>query len=1055
MRKINLSLLKRVTNHGKQLLGVWALLFVSTAAMAQYSFKGKIVDELGQPVVGATVLVKGAGAGTSAGVDGTYSFSGSMAQGSYTLVASALGYKSVEKKVALGNQTSVTTDFTMAEDATNLDEIVVIGSTVSQSRRQLGNAITVIKSDQLQKTGTDNLMGALQGKAMGAQITQNSGDPGGAFSIRLRGIKSLSGSSDPLYVIDGVVMSNATDNVANRATSGVRSATQGSNRLADLNPSDIESINVLNGAAAAAQYGSRASNGVVIINTKRGKSGAPEVTFTTSYTSSELRKGVQITTLGKQFGTNNLRLHTLNNFVTATSPFPTTSIVRDGSTIFLASGLVDVQRYNYFDYIFRNASGTDNTISVSGGNEKTRYFVSASYMSNQGIIRGTDFTRYGIRANIDQQLNNWAKLSVGLSYNNSFENMKPNGNSFLSPINSVNITNNIWNPVARDAAGNLPGVEPSRINPVSVVEQFDFNQRVNRTINNVRLTLTPIKGLTIDGVVGVDAYSQIGQNLIPPYPYAASSALPAGLFPTGFAASGSLNNVQYNADLNVTYEKELTNDIKLTATAGYNFQSLRKDFSVAAGENLAPFITTVTGTSVSPVTTYSLDRFTIDGEFLQATFGYKNALFLTGAIRRDRSTVFSPSETNQTYPKISASWVVSDFDFWRNSGLGASISSLKLRSSLGASGGLSAIGAYDRFWQFSPTPFLGRSTIVPSSQLANPRVRPERMIEWEMGTDIGFWNNRASLSFNYYTQKIEDLTLNTSIAPSRGGSTLTDNVGSMENRGFEIMLSINPVNTKDFSWNTTLIYNQNRNKVLSAGSFLNAIPNETGAPVFYVEGQPASVFYGWYYARDANGNLLNTAQNLPQRERGTQAGTALEGTTVRDGNGQPSFGAGTTFLRKVIGDPNPDWTGSLVNELRYKNVTFNFMLDAVQGFEVFNADKRTRNNVGIGPLAEQEMLGTVPRGTIASLLNIEEFRVDNGSFVKLREISLGYDFGKVIPGVKSLSLSLIGRNLVSWDSYTGFDPETNAGGNGDRMRGVDFGNVPIPRSYQVRLMAKF
>jgi TonB-linked SusC/RagA family outer membrane protein len=1037
----------------QQILGVLFLMSLSLGALAQTTFKGKVTDTDGQAIPGVSVAIKGTGSGTSANAEGQYSFTAN-ASGQVTLVFTSLAHKTVEKSVNASGGT-ITTDVAMQEDISNLNEVVVVGSTVSTSRRQLGNSISVIKSDQLQKAGTDNILGALQGKAMGAQITQNSGDPAGAFSIRLRGVKSLSGSSDPLYVIDGVVMSNATDNVSNQATSGVRNSTQGSNRLADINPNDIESMNVLNGAAAAAQYGSRASNGVVIINTKRGKSGAPEITFTTSYTTSQLRKGVDVTTFGKQFGTNNLRLHTLNNFVTATSPFPTTSIVRDGATLFLASGLVDVTRYNYFDYIFRTATGTDNTISVSGGNDRTKYFVSASYMFNQGIIKGTDFQRYGIRANIDQQINRWAKVSVGLSYNNSFENMKPNGNSFLSPINSVNITNNIWDPAAKDAAGNLPGVEPSRINPVSVIEQFDFNQRINRTINNIRLTLTPISGLTIDGVVGVDAYSQVGQNLIPPYPYAAASALPAGLFPTGFAASASLTNIQYNADLNVTYEKDLTKDIKLTALAGYNYQSARKDFSLASGENLAPFITTVSGTSVSPATRYGLDRLVVDGEFLQATFGYKNALFITGAIRRDRSSVFSPSETNQTYPKISASWVVSDFDFWKNSGINNTINSFKLRSSLGESGGLSAIGAYDRFWQFSPTPFLGRSTIAPSSQLANPRVRPERMRELEIGADMGLFNNKATLSVNYYTQTISDLTLGTSIAPSRGGNTIIDNVGSMENKGLEIMLGFTPVSSKNFTWNSTIIYNQNRNKVLSAGSFLNAIPNEAGAPVFYIEGQPASVFYGWYYARDASGNILNTTQNLPQRERGTQANGVLEGTTVRESNGQPSFAAGTTFLRKVIGDPNPRWTGSWVNEFKYKKLSFNVMLEAVQGFQVFNADKRTRNNVGIGPLAEQEMRGTITRGTIASLLNIEEFRVDDGSFIKLREVGLGYDFGNIIPGVKSLNLSVTGRNLISWDNYTGFDPETNAGGNADRLRGIDFGNVPIPRSYQVKLTAKF
>jgi len=201
---------------------------------------------------------------------------------------------------------------------------------------------------------------------------------------------------------------------------------------------------------------------------------------------------------------------------------------------------------------------------------------------------------------------------------------------------------------------------------------------------------------------------------------------------------------------------------------------------------------------------------------------------------------------------------------------------------------------------------------------------------------------------------------------------------------------------------------------------------------------------------------LLTAQGLPQRERGIQPSTSI--TTyeaTRDDKGQPSYAAGTTFVSTIIGNPNPDWTGSLVNTLTYKRASFRFLLDAVQGVSVFNADKRTRNNVGIGDIAEKEMTGELPRGYVFSLANISEYRVDNGSFVKLREISLGYQLPNVIKGISNLNLSLVGRNLISWDKYNGYDPETNAGGNNDLLRNVDFGNVPIPRTYQVQLTATF
>jgi TonB-dependent SusC/RagA subfamily outer membrane receptor len=272
------------------------------------------------------------------------------------------------------------------------------------------------------------------------------------MTIRLRGVKSLSGPSDPLYVIDGVIVSNSTANVSQTALGNqVGEAALGNNRLVDINPADIETLNVINGAAAAAQYGSRASNGVVLITTKKGKSGAPRISFSTSVTMNELRKKVPISTYGKQFGFSALRLHPIGGLTNAQLPTYVpqpgetfTAVTRDGVVTNLRTNLVDVTRYDYQDQIFQKGYGTDNNLSINGGNDKTQYFTSISYSRNEGIVKGTDFTRYNIRARIEQRLADWAKMSVGLSYANSFSNEKANGNVFYSPINSINITNNIY-----------------------------------------------------------------------------------------------------------------------------------------------------------------------------------------------------------------------------------------------------------------------------------------------------------------------------------------------------------------------------------------------------------------------------------------------------------------------------------------------------------------------------------------------------------------------------------------------------------------------------------
>jgi hypothetical protein len=266
-----------------------------------------------------------------------------------------------------------------------------------------------------------------------------------------------------------------------------------------------------------------------------------------------------------------------------------------------------------------------------------------------------------------------------------------------------------------------------------------------------------------------------------------------------------------------------------------------------------------------------------------------------------------------------------------------------------------------------------------------------------------------------------------------------------------------PVRTADFSWDFTAIFSRNRNRIVDlVGSSAILVDNVAGAPVYLINGQPAGVFYGSAYARNPDGSLLLTPQGFPQDERTTgQAVGSIDFVPARTAEGQPSYAAGTSIANAVIGNPNPDWTGSFSTSFTYKKLSLRVLLDAVQGVDVFNADYRTRQGVGLGELAEQELRGELPRGYIFAVYNTQEFRIDNGSFVKLRETALTYTLPPISKFISDLNISLIGRNLYSWDDYKGFDPETSAGGASDLFRAVDFGNVPIPRTYQLRLSATF
>jgi len=1040
------------------LLVILLLLPFSLSAQNSYVIKGKVTEaRTGDALPGVSVAISGTTQGTITNADGGYSLAVQSQAGTYQLVFSYIGYTPINQSVTLGGQTELTINVQMDEDVKSLNEVIVIGSTINAPRRQLGNAVNVVTAKSLQNTGTENPLASLQGKIPGAQITQNSGDPAGGITVRLRGVGSIRGSSDPLYVIDGVIVSNATTNVSQTAVdAGAVSGNLGTNRLADLNPQDIETINVINGAAAASIYGSRASNGVVVITTKRGKSGAPKISFTTTAGISELRKRVFISRHPEQFGSATLRLHTVQTTIPA--GIPTIPVVRDGVTSLLASNKVPVTRYDYQDDVFRQGSLLDNNLSVSGGTDNTQYFASVFYSNNNGIVGGTNFQRYGLRTRLDQKLTSWAKLSAGITYTNSLANEKPNGNTFASPINSINITNNIYNISQRDVNGNLQGVEPSRVNPLTIIEEFDITQRVNRTINDLQVNLTPLKGLQIDWIVGLDAYSQAGRTYIPPYPYAPTAGLPGGLFPRGYASSVDNLVFLFNTDLNIKYDWKISPSFTLNAAAGYNYQYSRENLTRSTGENIVPTITTITGATSTIRTVEFLDQFAIAGIFGQATLGYKDRRFLTLALRRDGSTKFSPSETNQLYPKISGSWVVSEEDFWRNALSQNVVSDLKLRASYGEAGNVNGILAYDRFRAYDPVPYLGQGAILPSTQLADLRVRPERSTEIEFGMDVSFLNERIGLGVTRYAQQIKELVVPRQLSPTAsGGLSIVNNAAQMENKGWEVALNLNPIKTTDWNWEATIIYSRNRNRITNtglAGNLNIAINNVLGAPAFIIKDQPAGVFFGTYYARNADGSLLLSnprdnagnpipnSQNLPQQERAN-----------RDANGQPI--TSTAVLRKVIGDPNPDYTASFSSNLTYKRFGFRFLLDAVQGFDVFNADRRTRNNVGIGDLADKELKGELPRGYVFALAPIEEYRIDDGSFVKLREIALTYRVPSFIKGLNNLNVSLVGRNLFSWDNYTGYDPETNAGANSDLLRGTDFGNVPIPRSYQISVSANF
>ncbi|MFY8204094.1 MAG: SusC/RagA family TonB-linked outer membrane protein, partial [Sediminibacterium sp.] len=972
--------------------------------IAQTIISGKVSNQKDNSgIEGISIVIKGTRNGATSDNVGGFSLKLNN-NNAVTLVASGVGFKTQELNVD-PSKMATGLNIVLTEQYSKLDEVVVTGTSAGTTKRQLGSYISSVNAEDLTKGATGNVLAALQGKTAGAQIIQNSGDPAGGMSVRLRGISSVLSSSEPLYIVDGVIINNATNRVTNTSSNydgGNFVGSIGQNRMVDINPADIERIEVLNGAAAAATYGSRANAGVIQIFTKRGKSGAAKVSFSTTYMNSNLRKKLDVNNSPVKFGGPTDGPGALTQDILTPSATNTTSVTR----------------YDYQDYIFRNASGTDNTVSVSGGNDKTKYYFGGSYFYNQGIIQNTDFQRFSFRSNIDQVINKWLSMNLGLNYTNSSANEKPDGQSFFSPTNSVTIIGNFHDIWTRDANGNIKAVgERGRVNPVSVIEDIKQRQTTNRLIGSFGMKMKAAKGLTFDYLMGIDNYAQNGTTYIPPFAYNASPGFFGGgptLDPTqnGYSSVGTNNFFQINHDLTGNYTVDITKDFNSTTQVGFSQQYEKSNYALIQGRGFAPFIETVNGASTPLPGVDDRSEISISGVYIQQNFKLKNQFFLTGAVRRDASSVFGANQRNQIYSKASASYVISSTEFWNELAIAKAFDLVKVRLAYGESGNLTGIGAYSRFNTYSSNSFLGRSALNSSSTLANENVKPERQSEIEYGLDLGMLNNRIGLTVNVYNKKVTDLLINRQLAPTNGFASLLDNFGALENRGYEVMLTLVPVQNKDLKWEMTTIYNRNRNKATKIGQALTLFSTNSGTPIGIVEGQPIGIFYGTYFARNADGTFIVNAANIPQTARGTQ--TSVLNPTENLNN------AGSV-LRRVIGDPNPDYTASLVNEVSYKKWNFRAQLDAVQGVDVFNADFRTRQGVGNGKEAEKEQRGILPRGYINGIYAIEEWRVDDGSFVKLRELSVSYNVGK-LKFINNLSINFSGRNLISWDNYKGYDP---------------------------------
>ncbi|MFN3597053.1 MAG: SusC/RagA family TonB-linked outer membrane protein [Rubricoccaceae bacterium] len=993
----------------------------SAAAQTSYTLSGRVLDaRQGAPLPGATVLVEGTGAGAAADLDGQVRFSATLAPGTYTLRVSFTGYRTERRPLVLGAAAVVSFgEVRLAEDVLRSDEVVVTGTGVPTERRQLGNTIGTVDARDLQAAAPRSVDQALAGKLPGVVVQQNSGAAAGGVSIRLRGTGTVLGSADPLYIVDGVIVDNSSPNLIDLGGGG-------QNRLVDLNPEDIERVEVVKGAAAAALYGSRANNGVVQIFTRRGQTGAPRVTLQSSVSQSALRKRLAVNR----------------------APF---------SRPVGVAGRTEVQRFDYQDDIFRGALGTQQYLSVSGGTAETTYFVSGGYLLNQGIVRGNAFERVSARARVGQALSRALRLSVGGAYASSGGSEIPNGGL---AANYGALTGFIFGPntvdIRPDPVTGVYGRGLVLANPLEVVEVYDFRQRTNRFTGDVQASYVASPALRFDYTLGLDTYEQAATAFIP-------RGTTAPGFPAGFARRAELTSTLVNHDLRARYQTRL-GAVASTTLIGGTVEQDRSASVAAQGTDIPVGVRTIAGVAVPAAPGETRAQRVVAGLFAQQTFGVAGRLFLTAAGRVDASSAFGAANRWNAYPKVSASYAVSDEAFWRGA-LAGILPTARLRASYGETGGLTAIGPFDRFNRYVPVTYNNLPGFYPATQQGQPDIRPERQREIEVGADLGLAGGRAGLEVTYYSQRTTDLLLNRSLAPTTGFSNQLQNIGVLTNRGLEVLLRAQPVATNTAAWTMTATFATNRNVVSGIEGQVLQFPDAFGGFTAAVNGRALGVFYGSTYRRDADGNLLGQAVDrsgpvpVPLVQNGQPVlvpATRTPGGFLVDASGNQVYFA-PAGPAGVIGDPNPDWTGSFINELEFGRVAFRVQLDASVGGDVFNFTRRLAANPNFGTLADyqREIEGEVLPGHFQRLFGTFEHWIEDGSFVKLRELTLTYRVpgAALPPGVQGLRVSAYGRNLLSFDNYSGYDPEVNVGGQRTTVRGFDFVETPIPRTFGLSVSA--
>lgn len=989
------------------------------------------------------MLLKGTTNGVSTNADGAFSLS--VPESGGTLVFSSVGMTTQERAIGTDSQFQIA----LATDATELSEAVVVGYG-SQNKTLVTGAVTSVDAKQFEGQPVAGIDQVLQGRASGVQVTQNSGTPGGGISVRIRGNNSISAGSDPLYVVDGVPINTGS-------YSNVGAGNQQLNALSDINPNDIESIEILKDASASAIYGSRAANGVVLVTTKRGKSGRTKIDFS-YYT------GVQqtIKRLGVLNGQESQDIINEERINVGLAPRYVSANPTAAQSVFTGAN-TDWQKE-----IFRSAPVSNYSATVSGGDAKTKFLLSGTYFDQQGIIIGSGFKRGSGRINIEHNVSDRVKIGSNLSISRSLSDRINNDNNIYGVLSAA-ILLGPQTPVYN--ADGTYGRDPfsSVENPVAAAKEPFFQARNGRLIGNVYAEVEPVKDLRVRTSFGADYLSLKEDQFLP-------STLAAAVAANGTGRSNVRSDVNWLNETTANYTKTFNEDHNVSLLVGGSIQkSVQEGVLTQASNFPGNNIRTLTAGSVKTDASSDATVWTLVSGFTRFNYDYRGKYLFQASVRRDGSSRFGTANQYGTFPSVSAAWRISQESFLKENPV---VSELKLRAGYGQTGnfdignfasrGLFGVGVNTVVNGVATNAnYLQQAGLAPT-QIANPDLTWEKSEEYNLGVDLGLFS-RATISANVFERNSNALLLNRQLPLTSGFASISQNIGSLRNRGIEVELTTQNVKSKDFTWTTNFNISFIRNKVTS---LVNDAAFNTGFASRVEVGQSLGSFYGYkvdhiFQTTDEIAALDAAAKRLTGNpdavyQSGPKPGDIKPGDIkFVDINGD---GVVNSLDQQIIGSAQPNFFGGINNTLAYKGIDLGFFFQFMQGNEVYNNTRAFAEGLNgqFGQLSSVRNRWTptntntdIPRAAFGDPNNNRRTStrfLEDGSYLRLKTITLGYSLPTTIVHVARLQSARIyvsGQNVLTFTKYSGLDPEISTFSGTNTSLGTDFLTFPQARTYQV------